>query len=51
MRYDRLATDAQLNYIRDLCAKLGYDPETYIPHMMTMNHASQVIKELKEEYD
>ena len=51
-RIDRNApTEAQLKYCKDLLGKLGYEIEEYNLEGKTKKQVSELITELKEEYE
>ena len=43
------ATPAQINYIKILCEKTGYDSDEYNFATMTRQEASEIIDEMKKE--
>ena len=43
------ATPAQINYIKILCEKTGYDPDEYNFATMTKAEASEIIDEMLKE--
>lgn len=49
-RDERLATQAQIEYARDLILKLGYDLDWYDLDKMTRGQISRLIDELKDEW-
>lgn len=42
-------TPAQFKLIRDLCTRLGYDPDDYLTPRLTKAQASDIIAEMLEE--
>ena len=44
-----LATPKQIDYIKSLCAKTGYDPDEYNFATMTKEQASEIISEMLKE--
>ena len=43
------ATAKQIEFIKSLCARTGYDPDNYNFATMTKNEASEIISEMKKE--
>jgi len=43
------ATPKQIEFIKSLCAKTGYDPDNYNFATMTKNEASEIISEMLKE--
>ena len=50
-RDDRSATAAQIEYATDLIQKLGYDLDWYDLERMTRGQISQLIDELRDEWE
>jgi len=48
---DKMATQAQIQYATDLLDKLGYDVEEYDLNSMTKDEISELIRELKDEWE
>ena len=46
---ESLATAKQIDYIKSLCAKTGYDPDEYNFATMTKDEASEIISEMLKE--
>jgi hypothetical protein len=46
-----LATVEQRDYIKILCDNLGYDPDDYLSTGLTKWSASQIISDLKDEWE
>ena len=44
-------TRTQIKYARDLMEKLGYNPDEYDFDTMTKEDVSELITELKDEYE
>ncbi|WP_156784661.1 DUF3072 domain-containing protein [Thermosinus carboxydivorans] len=45
------ATQAQIEYIKILCERLGYDCEDYLSEELTKQEAARIINDLKDEWE